>query len=382
MDDLSLSEGKYNILLIDTVIREKLNKLKETELPKIKDRVRKLNQQLKSCTDYLMQKELNQEIDTLLIKGKQIENKEKLKEYISQSQDIIDKFKSLKPSEVKINQRGELIESYDQYREDLINTYLLIANRYITIRPIKKQVDNQLCSECGINLDTTARIDQGTATCTNCGLIQRYWKGMEMEISKNKTSSSSGNREYYIEAFRKLIGEMPVSFPSLLFNKLDQYFASQGIPTLSQAAKLPLLADGTKKGTSIQILSDGLKALKESDYYKNIHCLAEQYWGWKLDKHLAHLEPEIIKDYDLTQPIIKSLMGPEKKSNMNIQLRLCYAMNRHGSIRKPSYYRMIKSPATLDHYQDILKEAYKQLGWSDQWVTLKEMENRLTMLHK
>ncbi len=105
-----------------------------------------------------------------------------------------------------------------------------------------------------------------------------------------------------------------------------------------------------KKGTSLQLLNQGLKGTGNSILYRDAWFIGSRYWQWQL-ADITEGETTIMNDYQLTQTVLVSIPASEKgrTSTISNQFRL-YA---HFLIRKipcnPEDFKLPREDSMRSH---------------------------------
>jgi len=374
-DEAPVDPDNYNPVIIDRLIRKKLGQL-ALKVPELQLKIRSYQDRLKDTSKLspIGVKEIKRDIAEAAEQIRNIVEKKYYLEYVRQSQPILDAYKKLRP-EVK-DIMDEDADGDRHVRSQLINAYIGVAEQYIPFRPPREEDRSLLCSSCGNDLETNSYLAHGIYVCRVCGCEQEDEKFKEAH-GVDSTVRAKGyyrDRQNFQRALDRYQCKVHAELPESLFDKLDRYFEQTHTPTSSQALALELLPDGTKFGTSIAKLITALGRCKESIYYKYIHLIAHQYWGWKPDDLTQH-QDKIMECYDLTQPLYLEYRDPQKVSSMNTQYRLCWLLWQVGCERSPERFKILRTPDIIKDYERIRRKICKRLGW--EFVSLQEMAYRL-----
>lgn len=273
--------------------------------------------------------------------------------------------------------KGDLPEDFDRYehRHALIANFLEIARKYISINIIHDIPFDNTCPNCNADFkDVPVDEESGVQVCA-CG----YEKSCltRTNVFTELTRQSSGrngydDRDNFLKALRRYEGKQPNHLPENLPEVLDRHFTSFGLPSIEEIRKRPLIEkgprQGTKEGTSRDMMFKALYETNNVAYYEDINLIAHLTWGWSLPD-ISYLEEQIMDDYDKTQRIYEAL-PKERKSNLNIQYRLF----KHLQMRKHNCYiddfKIVKTRDILEYHDSIWRlmiegacEAYPDDGF-------------------
>lgn len=275
-------------------------------------------------------------IERLKSEIKDIEEMKEYKKYINESKDILDKYNKL-GTVIKrkqfINNKDEE-EKEDEYRNNLIDKYLLIASRYIDINIYKNsKVDNKLCPICNIKMDKSMSIvNDGMMVCPECNLEKQIYvssfdyNNCDIDVSNVKSNDIIN----YFKRIDEFEAKEPSIYPSNIEEILDKYFISLGLPTCVEVRNMPLNSDGRTRGkTSKKLMKNVMKALRNELPKMHIHIewICVKFLGWR--RHdLSDYRGKLEKNFDSIQKIIDDNKG-SRRSNINRDYRLYRELERY-----------------------------------------------------
>lgn len=253
-------------------------------------------------------------------------NGTKEKEYIDASLTLIKAYRSMPKSVKKFDIRSGIVLDNDSTttarRIEIINQYLLVAQKYITIEiyhlsteHFEKQND---CDGCGKSMLEISVDPLGVRKCANCGRPQKV---NQKPVVSSREYDDLGN---LLKAFKRFIGGQEIKFSMHhLIENLDLYHERMGKPTSSYYLSLPLNEKGRKDGTNTTIIFDALKATGYKDYYEDYMCICSKYFGWILPD-ASDLQEIISAHYRETQAVWVEMdpLERERDSSLPTQYRL------------------------------------------------------------
>jgi len=354
-------DDDLNIIQIHQAI---LNKLKSdnNNINELKEKLRNVQQQKKQPQTFRKRVETIKVIDKLQKEINDILSDKKYNDYIEKTESIIDKYKKLAPIQVSLHfgvDENNNQDTEDTYRNNLIEEYLRIAEKYININVYQKNKSkNHKCPGCNHDLDKNVNIHvDGCMICPKCDaeipIYLTHTESIDTDDHKNgikKDSSDISNFEKRISSFN---GVEPNNYPADLEEKIDAYFYSYGQISCKQIRELPLNADCRTRGnTSKKLLESILKSIGYTKMYEHSEWICHVYWGW-VRHDTSYLNDKLRHDYMIAQPIIDANKG-KRKSNINREYRLFRHLEKLKYIKLDiKDFRMIRTEESLKNHENI-----------------------------
>jgi len=277
----------YDILYIHEIILSELLQEKKN-LPHLINNLNEKEKELLEPQTYNVKKDLILLINSLKKNIKDIQD-DKISQYKEQVNDLLDQYALTKKNK-------NLVEKHK-----IIDHYLTIASNYIDIHvkrihPLKENC----CIQCLSSLQDIKINHEGTIRCLQCQT--------DYQVILNKPSSydakfnffnTDKDMENFTKALRRYEG-LQEKQNKIIYEKLDAYFKSRGLPTSDQIKKMPFNEKGKKDNTNRELLCTALSHIKHTEYYKDCNLIGHIYWGWKLP-NLTHVKQKIFKHYTITQ---------------------------------------------------------------------------------
>ncbi len=190
-------------------------------------------------------------------------------------------------------------------------------------------------------------------------------------ISYRPEPIGNPDRINFMKALEKYQGKQAHNFGPDLFDKLDAYFISINMEIGSVISEYPLVINNKSSirrrgNTTRDIMMKALKTIN-AKCYAEINLICKIYWKWELPD-ISHLEAQIMEDYDISQEIFERIKG-DRKSCLNIQYRLWRHLSRIGHPCLPSDFKLIKTSATIDYYENMWENICRELKW-DRGISL------------
>lgn len=361
-------ETDLDLLQIDQWIKNSFEqqleatKIKEDEIKAVKEKIENYNgdvfgfKRLKRCLSDI---EKDKTVGSI---------KRSREEYIDKSSLIIEDYKPLSTtSNINISLKNKNIcdsvlkDLKTAQRMKIIDRYLKVAEKFITINLTKKIAKSNGCAACGYDL---TQLDDEICHCI-CGLelpvISKTcsYKETSKPIGANPPCEDFKN---FNKAFLAIQGKQPskdlISVQDL-DRTLDGYFKSIGYETGEYYRQLENLPNGKKLGTNFQDMITALDKTGQPEHYTNAHLICKIYWKWKL-MDLSEIHEKIIKDYYSTQEEWERIN--ERESSPNVKIRLFLHIRACGIMCDRRDFKFPVTNDCLVYYNNILKKVFNNCG--------------------
>lgn len=326
----------YNICYVDDIICKKLQREKHETIPDLKKKYKKLETLSHTPQTHLERKNTLNEMEKLEKEIKLIETGEKLRIYKERVKNIISEYKRCRKSvkvivfdedETEENNNNEPDEEFAK-RIGLIENYLEVAARYIDIDVIRTNVKSEnICIGCGTSLANVATNSNGTIRCPNEDCRTEHDVLIVAKMTKDHVTSVSNPQDEsidnFLRAFNRYQGLQSERPDESLYEQLDEYFISRGLPTGREVREMELNSRGRRGDTNHAMLRKALSKTKNSGYYEDVNLIAHIYWGWELP-NVMHYKDIIISHYMKTQKVFYDISPQERgrTSSLGTQFRL------------------------------------------------------------
>lgn len=371
----------YNILYIDDIIRKKLQQEKYVLLPQLKKKIEKLKTFCKERLRCIKRMKYEDKLVKLNDEVQKIENGEKLKIYIEESQLLIEEY-SMKASKIKIisfevEDESSCVEPDLETRKriHIIDTYLNeIACKYIKLDIIRiNNRPNNICDGCGELLTSTTPSEEGTIRCQFC--LTEHDIVITTKLAKDgarinmSTNSDDESIENFLRAFDRCKGERPEHFDNSIFDKLDEFFISRYRPTGEEIRKKPLNSRGRREDTNHQMLWDALFHINMSCHYEDANYIGHKYWGWTRPD-IAKYRETVISHYNKTQKVFCQipLEIRERESSLGTQFRLWRHLQLVGYECYMDEFKIAENPDSIKTHNKLWRMMCEKANVDDSCI--------------
>lgn len=321
-------------------IHHKICKRLETKigLDKMWNEIDSLTNEAMKAETLVEQKAINHNISKLRSKAEQLENGKLLDKYLDESQDLIHEFLSLGPyvETISFDSEGSsespaIFNSEDSKRLNVIERYINVAKKYAEIDAVRTIEDvDERCINCGFDMSDVVVGEVGEQVCPECQTTRHaYNLSGHQGIKKNKEQRRYDVVTTFSRELVQFQGQEKVFIPPEVYEKLDQYFMSIGLPPATVIKTLPLNEYGKRERTSLKTLIEGLKSIGYNTLYKNANLIGKNLWGWELHD-LKDLIPLIMDDFNVIQKQYSKIDRQGRSSNICSQHRLLQQLRLRG----------------------------------------------------
>lgn len=363
----------YNILEIHNIIIRKFHYLKDQKIKRLKNKLQAEIDKVKRPQTMIQRRKSIKAINKINSKIKDIEAGTEFIDYIKKVKPLVEEYREMGSLNRVINfgcNKPEIEEPVEeQYRRHcIISDYIDIASSHIQIDLLRQLKDGNICRGCEADLDVipVETDEQGIMICSECGFERMPISHSPFCKDTTRVNASRNNYEDR-ENFKKVIlryqGKQIHKPPAELYVSLDKFFMENNMPLSDDVKKLPMLPDGTKRGTNRELMYEALKNTGNAKYYDHINLILNVHWGWKLDD-VSHLEEDLMDDYDISQEIYNDI-PKERKSSLNSQFRLYKLLRRRGHNCLEKNFKIPTTSDIREFHEMTWMTICKIAGWEN-----------------
>jgi hypothetical protein len=351
--------NQHDILNIDLLVMNKF-KMEESRLSSYKNCVDELKNMYTDNLSFRLQKNIQNKIQELTQKIQNIHNKTELNFYVHETSEILEKYKKILQTPLKISFMTKTQELSPE-KDKLIESYVNIAKKYIDLDiEINKKNKDIICLICkNPNLDI---IDNSIYICSECGNQQ--------DVLINKSSYKDLDR---INISVKYMYDRKIHFRDCI----NQYQGKQNckidkkvIEDLKdQLKKHNLLVDSDNDEIKFSNITKEhiyifLKELNYSKHYENVNLIHNLITYKKLD-NISHLEEKLLHDFDqLIDVYYTKFKHTKRKSFISTQYILYQLLVSYHHPCKKEEFAILKTLDRKSFHDEICKVCFEELGWN------------------
>lgn len=345
---------EYNILHIDSIIKEKLNK-RINDLPNLESELQKI---------LISQKE-HPNVQSNLVKLrrqiKDIEHTFELIYYKLRTSDILETYLELLNTEGSLSfvMTNATIKD-PQEKANLVSQYISIAQEYVEIENYKRNTSFLLCPLCK-GIDMVKNIDiETTFVCEDCGGTIDILDDTPSFKDSDRINMSSRytytRRGHFIETIKKYQGK----------HNVDQDVLNSIVTKMFQEMAFHSLTPQTVTKDHIYMF---LSEMKLSNNYDDINLIFHVITG-KQCPDFSHLEHQLLDLFEQQEKAISEVTVMNKSDNrvnsINVYYKLYKLLQKLGYPCKKSDFYILKTKTKEDEHNEKMRKAWDILGW--EWI--------------
>lgn len=359
-----MSINDIDILSIDTKIEESFVK-ELSNLSKHKERLKELEKtlNLSSHSSLRVKNELNKNIIELRTTIDAIESERKYNFYVAETAELIEKYRNILKTPLKISFIGKSNE-YGKEKEELVQKYLDIAQKYykITIKPIEKKFRME-CDNCTNKKDFI--VEDNAFICSDCGSQQETLQHTTSYKDVDRVNISGkytyDRKVHFRDCINQYQGKQNCTIEQKVYTDLENAFERHHL----------LVGDNktNKQERFSRITKEHvLMFLKELGYpkhYENVTLIHYNMTGKKPDD-ISHLEDRLMADFDLlVETYDKHIKNTiDRVSFISTQYVLYQLLQKYKHPCRKEDFVILKTMDRKSFHNNICKELYEILGWS------------------
>jgi len=356
-----------DILNIDTQIRTSFD-TEYSKLPSYNKKLEDLRETITNIkngrTNNRILKDLEDNESNLSKYIKNLENKVDYHMYIMKTLPIIEEYKQILQTPVKMSFLGKSTKNNKQ-KAQLINNYLDTANSYTTIN-INEYVDKSQtiqCNNCNNKKDFDI-IEKNIYICQNCyaqQLVLRHISSYHDIERINISSKYMYDRKiHFRDCIKQYQGKQNSTILPKIYTALEEQFEKHH---LLLGDKDTHKEERFKNLTKNQVLLF-LKELGYSNHYENVHLIHYTFTNKKPDD-ISYLEDQLLDDFDaLTDLYDKKYKNINRKNFINTQYVLYQLLRRHKHECNKDEFIILKTIDRKFFHDEVCKNLFEELGWN------------------
>jgi len=266
---------------------------------------------------------------------------------------IVEYRKCSRPRAVKVGESLPYSDT-DIHRINIIEQWLQIAKRYITVHLTREISVVNYCVDCNCSLEKT---DRGTdLICPSCNMTVSA--PIETIVGESATKAKKKNYEI-VENIRKIFHRIQgIGDIKIPMDKISACF-DEHLASMREMSK-PVTKDNMTKAYIIKLL----KQYNFEEYYSDMNYIAHKYLGLPLPNYMAYEEAVIDKRTTAFVKIYPQI-PKELNSIINGQYLIFKFLHQEKVPVKLEDFKMTNGDEALKEYERIFKEACILLGGTD-----------------
>lgn len=355
-----------DITEIDAKILQKF-KDEEGMVPEYKRKIEEL-QSIK-IQDEAMKTKIDSLVSELELKINEITSGKKYDFYISDSFSILERYRQLLKTPIKVNFFGTTPKDHTiNEKTELIDAYIQIAKGYlpdIDVTKIKviKKTECENCSSSKIVV-----VDGISVICTECGCERDENTNVLSYKDMNRTNVlqkyTYEKRSHFKDAVNQYQGKQNCKIDRKIFDDLESQFEKHHL-LIGDKVSTPRQTRFSKiKKEHVMLF---LKELGYDKQYENANYIFAEMTGTKCPD-ISHLEDQLMEDFDILANLytkkFKYEKNIERKSFINVQCVFFQLLKKNKYPCRKEDFNILKTTDRKTFHDEILRELFEELGWN------------------
>jgi hypothetical protein len=292
-----------------------------------------------------------------------IESNRDLNFYISESAQLLENYKHMLKTPIKISFTGKNKQE-DKDKSIIINKYIEIAQKYFKInsKPKLKKF-KMVCDNCPNNKNFI--IDENAYICIDCGSqqekIEYTTSYKDVDRVNISTKYTYDRKVHFRDCINQYQGKQNCTIDQKVYNDLEDIFNRHHLLVADNTTKKEIRYSKISKEHILMFL----KELGYSKHYENVTLIHYNLAGKKPDD-ISHLEDKLLADFEiLVETYDKIFKNKVSRVNFISTQYVLYQLLQkyHHPCRKEDFV-ILKTMDRKSFHDTICRELFSVLGWS------------------
>lgn len=305
----------------------------------------------------------------------QIQSDQTLNFYITESLPIIEDYKKVLRTPLKISFVGSC-KSNEHEKTRLIKEFLVIAKKYVpsasdllfpnpTASGQNENNKSLMCDRChGKDMIMT---EGNVFACFDCGYEREVYTNTLSYKDTTRTNIlqkySYERRSHFRDCINQFQGKQSCKIDPIIYKNLNEQFEKHNLLEGDENTPKEIRYRKIKKEHVMLFL----KELHYDKQYENINFIYSYLTGHNCPD-ISHIEDQLMADFDiLVNLFIKKFKHEKKidrKSFMNIQYVFFQLLNKNKYPCRKEDFNILKTTDRKAFHDDVFKELFEELGWN------------------
>jgi hypothetical protein len=358
-----MAEGDLDILNIDRKIQNVFEE-ELVKLPVYKERLEELEKTSKNPNIPMrVRTDLDKNICRFRETIAQIEDKRELNFYISETAELLQKYRQILNTPVKLYFTGRNRQE-DKEKKNIISKYLEIAQKYYKVE--MKQTEKKfkmVCDNCPNKKDFI--IEENAYICVECGSqqekIEHTTSYKDVDRVNISTKYTYDRKVHFRDCINQYQGKQNCTIDQKVYDDLEDIFERHHLLNGNKNDKKSIRFAKITKEHILMFL----KELDYSKHYENVTLIHYNLTGKKPDD-ISHLEDRLLADFDiLVETYDKHFKNKVSRVNFISTQYVLYQLLQkyHHPCRKEDFV-ILKTMDRKSFHDSICRELFSVLCWS------------------
>jgi hypothetical protein len=307
--------------------------------------------------------ELEKSIKDLKDKCERIESREDLNFYTIETVEILEKYRQILKTPMKVSFMGKQ-KTTDPEKNELLKKYTEIAQRYYPINT--KQTERKFkmsCDSCSNCKDFAT--EENAYICLECGSQQEiihHTSSYKDSDRVNITAKYTYDRKvHFRDCINQYQGKQNCSIEQKVYDQLEDILARHHLLIGDKSEKKEIRFSKITKEHILMFL----KELGFPKHYENVNLIHYNMTGKKPDD-ISHLEDKLLADFDiLVETYDKQFKHKVDRVNfISTQYVLYQLLQRYKHPCRKEDFVILKTMDRKSFHDTITKDLFDALGWN------------------
>ena len=266
-------------------------------------------------------------------------------EYICSTQDLINEYKELVKTPIKISflKKREDNDKMEKNKKDIFDRYIELVKLFIQIPICKEEIEHKLKCECGNNKEF--RKNDTSIICEMCGkefethIIQTSFKDTDRINMSQKYKYK--RKVHFRDAINQYQGKQNKKIPQSIFDTIDDEFKKHSLLIETEDDMYKRHKNITKDHIYIFLNETG-----NNSYYEDINFIHRYFTGIACPD-ISDVETDLLNDFDKIVDVYDTLPNIDRVNFLNCQCVLYQLLRKRGKKVKESDFSILKSRERL-----------------------------------
>ena len=356
-------ESDLDILSIDSKI-QLLFENESKKIPKYKERLEELEKTFRSAKIPIRSRvELEKSISDTRNTIEKINSKEGLNFYMIETAEILQKYRNILKTPVKLSFCGKPKQD-DKEKSELIQKYLEIAQKYYKVDIKHNERKFKLVCESCSNKSNFAT-EENAYICIECGaqqeIIQHVTSYNDSDRVNISTKYTYDRKVHFRDCINQYQGKQNCSIEQKVYDQLEDIFDRHHLLVGDKNTKREIRFSNITKEHILMFL----KELDFPKHYENVTLIHYNITKKKPDD-ISYLVDKLLSDFDLlVETYDKHFKNKVNRVNfISTQYVLYQLLQRHKHICKKEDFVILKTMDRKSFHDSICRELFGILGWN------------------
>ena len=314
-------------------------------------------------------KEIQSKIETLKQKIYDIENDILMAEYICTSTPILEKYKKIIQTPVKVSffngssncKKTDNLEDFsDNKKYEILDEFYDIAKKYIQIKSYKKETQQKYICHCGNQNNYTET--QNKIICNECSnihsiqSIQTSFKDIDRVNLSQKYKYKK--KVHFRDTVNQYQGKQNKRIDPKIFSILNEQFLIHNLVNIEGKTNSEKYSNITKEHIYMFLFETN-----NSNYYEDINMIHTHFTGIPCPD-ISDIEQLLYEDFDKVVDAYESLEDIDRIHFLNGQYILYQLLRRRKIKVKESDFDILKTRERLVEHDEIYQKICLKLEWT------------------